>query len=72
MKTLLLLASYVAFGVINIKANEIMTERCGDIVAIVPSYNATPNTSGTRLPVRASRGSWMPWTQPFRVAIIQR
>lgn len=47
-------------------AGEVMTDRCSSEVAIVPSYNAQPTTSGTVLLTRDAGGQ-TPWSKPFRV-----
>src|SRR2546425_46852 len=47
---------------------ELMTDRCSDMVAIVPSYDAKPNASGTVLLVRRPDG-WTEWTEPFEVKL---
>lgn len=49
-------------------ANEVMTDRCSAEVAIVPSYNARPDASGTVLLTRDSSGNTA-WSQPFRVQL---
>ena len=45
-------------------ANEVMTDRCSAEVAIVPSYNARPNTPGTVVLTRDSSGNTA-WSSPF-------
>lgn len=47
-------------------AGEVMTDRCSSEVAIVPSYNDQPITSGTVLLTRDASGQ-TPWSKPFRV-----
>lgn len=49
-------------------ANEVMTDRCSAEVAIVPSYNARPDTSGTIVLKRGPNGGTN-WTPPFRVRL---
>ncbi len=47
-------------------ANEVMTDRCSAEVAIVPSYDARPDTPGAVLLTRDASGNTA-WSQPFRV-----
>jgi hypothetical protein len=55
-------ASFVSAG------NEVMTDRCSAEVAIVPSYDAGPDTPGTIVIKRGSNGA-TDWTPPFRVKL---
>jgi hypothetical protein len=67
-KLTLLLCCMLVSGVITVNAGEIMKDRCSQMVAIVPSYNATPDTPGTHFLVRGKDG-WSPWTKPFKVKL---
>jgi hypothetical protein len=67
-KLILLLCCMLVSGAITINAGEIMKDRCSQMVAIVPSYYATPDTPGTHLLVRKKNG-WSPWTKPFKVKL---
>jgi hypothetical protein len=52
----------------SVLAAEVMTDRCSAEVAIVPSYDARPETPGTIVLKRGANGS-APWTPPFRVKL---
>ncbi len=47
-------------------AGEVMTDRCSSEVAIAPSYNAQPMTTGALVLTRNANGE-TPWSKPFRV-----
>ena len=49
-------------------AGEVMLDRCGQMVAIVPSYDDTPNTPGTVI-LRRRQPGVTNWTQPFTVKL---
>jgi hypothetical protein len=49
-------------------AGELMTNRCSEIVAIVPSYDDMPNTPGTVI-LRRRAGGFTDWTRPFTVKL---
>jgi len=52
----------------SVLAAEVMTDRCSAEVAIVPSYDARPETPSTIVLKRGSNGS-APWTPPFTVKL---
>lgn len=71
MKRVVFLAvttSYILSTASFASAVETMTDRCSAEVAIVPSYNARPDTPGTILLTRDSSGN-TDWSQPFRVEL---
>ena len=55
MKKTTLVAFCMALAAIT-NAGELMTERCSGMVAIVPSYDDMPNTSGTVILRRGTNG----------------
>ena len=61
MKKTTLMAFYMALAAIT-NAGELMTERCSGTVAIVPSYDAMPNTPGTVI-LRRGTNSFSVWKQ---------
>lgn len=54
-----------------VATREVMTDRCGAEVAIVPSFDARPDTAGAIILKRASNGS-TDWTPPFTVGLGSR
>jgi len=60
--------SYILLNASLASAGEVMTDRCSAEVAIVPSYDAGPNTPGTIVLKRGSNGGTN-WTPPFRVGL---
>jgi hypothetical protein len=50
-------------------AGEVMLDKCRQMVAIVPSYDATPNTPGTVILRGGDTSSTTDWTQPFTVKL---
>ena len=70
-KVVVLLVATVLFGMLTswpVSAGEVMTDRCSAEVALVPSYEARPDTPGTIVLKRGSHGS-TPWTPPFTVRL---
>ena len=70
MKGIIVLLSattmFVALTTAPVSAREVMTDRCSAEVALVPSYDARPDTPATIVLKRGSNGS-TPWTPPFTV-----
>jgi hypothetical protein len=66
MKKMAFLIFCMALAAIT-NAGEVMLDRCGQMVAIVPSYDDTPNTPGTVILRR--RAGFTNWTQPFTVKL---
>ena len=64
MKKTTLVAFCMALAAIT-NAGELMTERCSGMVAIVPSYDDMPNTSGTVILRRGTNGfsGWTSYSQ---------
>jgi len=63
-----LTVSYILSATSVTAAGEVMKDRCSAEVAIVPSYNARPDTPGTVLLKRDANGGTN-WTRPFRVQL---
>ena len=59
---------FVALTTAPVSAREVMTDRCSAEVALVPSYDARPDTPATIVLKRGSNGS-TPWTPPFTVGL---
>lgn len=52
----------------NALAGEVMTERCSAEVAIVPNYDAKPDSPGTVVLQRDSNGN-APWSMPIKIQL---
>jgi hypothetical protein len=48
-------------------SNEIMTDRCSNLVAFPPTYDGKPNANGTVILSRGTNG-WSAWSAPFKVS----
>ncbi|HEU0207699.1 MAG TPA: hypothetical protein VFQ78_01840 [Candidatus Udaeobacter sp.] len=67
MKNMILLTFCMALATMT-HAGEVMMDKCGQMVAIVPSYDAIPNTPGTVILRRSTTGV-SAWTRPFTVKL---
>ena len=68
MKKTTLLAFCMALAAIT-NAGEVMLDKCGQMVAIVPSYDDTPNTPGTVILRGDGTNRSTDWKQPFTVKL---
>ena len=64
--SLLLMFLLVAPATHALAADEIMTDRCSNLVAFPPTYDGNPNAAGTIILSRNADG-WSKWTAPFTV-----
>src|SRR5262249_18542826 len=68
MKKMMLLTFCMTLAAMT-HAGEVMLDKCGQMVAIVPGYDDMPNTPGTVIMRGGGTSSTTDWTQPFTVKL---